>query len=167
MTSRIEILKQQTIQYEIELVQERLTDDLVEELIGVLPELKGQIILNAPVTTKAELRALTDFVKEFRQRLPSALREDLRDQLAEIREDLNWALSKEGKAVVQLESWVRSTRAELKDLETVFVGRSWKDPLVVIVNGVVPSEDERLDVIARIGSLKPPFAPQYEIEVSS
>lgn len=167
MTSRIEILKQRSIQSTIGLVQDRLTDDLVAELIEALPELKEYSILSAPVTTKAELKALVDLVKEFKQRLPSALREDLRDELTEIREDLNWMLSQEGKAILELESWVQVARSELNDLRTVFIGRSWKDPMVLIVNGVVTYEEERERVVKRIEVLQPPVKPTYAIELES
>ncbi len=167
MTSRIEALKQRSIQFEIDLVKDRLTDELLEELAEAVPEFSQLAILSAPVTTKAELKTLTDLVKEFRQRMPSTLREDLRDELAEIREDLNWILSKQGKAVADLESWVRSARVEMKEFQSVFIGRSFNDPMILIINGVVADEIERMRVVDRIETLQPPVKPQYGIELNS
>jgi len=167
MISQLERLKERSIQFTIEIIQRRLSDDLVESLIQLDEKFRDSVFLYKDIENKNDLKSLKELIYSNREKLSEELFDDCKEELKEIGEDIKWKNSKDGKRVLELEDWVLTTREILKanDFKNIFIGRDFIDPLVLIISGVVANEMQAKKLKEKIKELNPPAQPKYIIEL--
>lgn len=167
MNLQIERLKQRSIQFTLQLVQKRFSEDLIIQLINEVPDLENESLLYQDINSKEDLKKLKEFVKSISSKLDKTILEDLKEELREMADDFKWSMSDQGKAVMKLEAWVISAREQLAThpgFENVFIGRDLMDPLLLIVSGVVQDDADGKRLVDLIKEWKPPVTPKYIIE---
>lgn len=68
---------------------------------------------------------------------------ELIDEAKEISEDFRWSQSKEGKLILRIESWIEEQRKILDEKwpkELIYIGRSFDEPISLIIGGMVNSK---------------------------
>jgi hypothetical protein len=158
--TRFEILKSTTVQFSIEeLLQNRLDDILLEELFAIDESFKEEGILSNEIKTKEDVKTLQEFFKRNKNRIRPGLYSDFMEDLKEIKDDITWSASVDGKIVLEIERWVAEVRdkvsAQLNGYN-VFIGRSFVDPKVLVVGGLIKNDLELTTVKRFIEGEKPP-----------
>lgn len=170
MDAALEVLKGRSIQYEIELVKSKVDATIITQLSVLDADLPKLDILEKEVKTKDDLTKLGDFIKYLKSEIPPRIHRDLREELSEIKEDFKWKQTEHGRRVIELENWIHQARTELdlrRDDTTVFVGKSFSDPLKLLITGRLKSAEEKIQLESLVKHLKPPVAPNYEIEITT
>lgn len=166
MSNQIERLKGKSIQITMPLVTKRLSEVATDDIIAADQKFRDAEILFQDIESKEALDALKAFLLSHKSQLGKALYDDCVEELREMSSDLKWSKSKQGKAVLALENWVVNARQQLslKDgFDSIFIGRDWNDPEVLIVSGVL-NDDSQEFLKKEIRRLNPPVEPAYIIE---
>ena len=169
---RFEILKSSTIQYSIfELLKYKLSDFILQEVHQIDISFQNEHILTKEISCKEDISELQRFLEQNQIKFDS---NDFYiaclEELNEIRADLKWRNSKEGKIIIKLEQWIESLRMKLHEEfheSKVFVGRSFIDPKELIIGGILKNEVERNKILNFIGLEKPPVSPIYKFEIEA
>lgn len=167
MNQKLEALKELSIQFSVELVKKRLSEDVIDSLLEKNNQSRDAEILFKDVETKEDLKSLRSFLESAKAVIGSGLYSECKEELSEIRDDLKWSATTEGKQIVLLEAWViqaRSRLAENQKFKTIFIGRSFVDPLKLVVSGILENELEITWLKETIALLNPPVEPKYIIE---
>lgn len=167
MNPQIERLKEKSIQFTIEMVQKRLDDFLIHEILETDTKFKEAEILFKDIESKKDVNTLKDFFKLNKSKLSKDLYESCMEEVREITSDLKWSSSKQGIVVQNLEAWVINARKDLASVDefkTIFIGRSMIDPTLLIISGVLDSELQIEKLKEEIEHLNPPVRPEYIIE---
>src|SRR5687768_13492144 len=117
MVTQIERLKQKSIQFTIVMVQKRLDEFLVHEILETDDNFKETEILFKDIQTKEDLKTLKEFFKTHKSKFSRTVYQSCTEELREITSDLKWSNSKEGKEVVNLEEWVLNARKFLSGFD--------------------------------------------------
>lgn len=169
--TRFEILKSTTIQFSIEeLLQNKLDDLLLDELFAIDSSFKEEAILSKAIYTKEEVKKLEGFFKENKSRIRPGLYNDCMEEVKEIKDDIKWSTSADGKIVLEIERWIAHAREKLathSNGHNIFVGRSFVDPKALIVGGIIKNEQELAGIKQFIESENPPVTPVYKFEKES
>lgn len=167
MSNQIERLKGKSIQLVMPMVKKRLSETVIEDIIAVDEKFRDAEILFQDIESKETLGALKAFLLLHKAQLGRHLYDYCAEELREMSSDLKWSRSKQGKAVLALEAWVATARQQLSasdGFESIFIGRDWNDPEVLIVSGVLNEASQQEHLKEEIRTLNPPVEPVYIIE---
>ncbi|WP_205502631.1 hypothetical protein [Rufibacter psychrotolerans] len=167
MNDTLELVKSNTILFTIELSKKSLSEWLIDDLIDLNKEFENNPILRIELNTNQEIKQLKDFLKREVKHLDEELYDSCVEELSEIKEDLKWRKSEDGKLVLRLEDWVQSTRRKVEDAgwTKLFVGRSIIDPKQLNIGGFVKDENELNKIKAEIEEMTPPVSPNFYLEI--
>ena len=117
---------------------------------------------------KIHVKELEEFLKNISRKLPDTIREGLKEEIAEIKEDSKFQHSKRGKYVLSVNLWVekffQEYRAESEFNDTAIGAHT--DREVVFVTGMVASQyiyDKLLDYV---NSKHPPFELFFQVKIA-
>jgi len=163
----LEFLKEKTIQYEFELIRKRLSDHLMKDVFKADKSFKKREILNKDILDSTDLAELKKFLDKNKHKLVDNLYDYCIEEYKEIKRDLKWENSKKGKAIMEIEAWVRTTRRDLaaNNIENVLIGRKKSEPKVLLIGGDVKSESEKKELIEKFTALAPPAEPIYKFDI--
>jgi hypothetical protein len=167
--TRFDALKSTTIQFSIEeLLQNKLDDFLLDELYAFDSSFKEEAILSNEINTKEDVKRLEAFFKENKSRIAPGLYNDCMEDLKEIKDDIRWRATADGKIVLEIERWIAQVREKLASQfngQSIFVGRSFVDPKTLVVGGVIKDDVELITIKRFIESENPPVVPVYRFEI--
>ncbi|WP_266205748.1 hypothetical protein [Pontibacter kalidii] len=167
MNKEIESIRSNTILFTVELVKKSLSDWLVDEIIEMDKEYENNPILKIELNTNQAFNQLKEFINREIKHRDSGLFESCIEELREIKDDLKWLKSEDGRFILKLEDWVHGVRSKLESegWNRVFVGRSLIDPKQLNIGGLVKDEIESNKIKAKIEQWAPPVPPQYYLEI--
>lgn len=167
MNNNPELLKSNTILFTIELVKKSLSDWLVDEIVELNEAYENDPILKIELSTNREIKQLKEFLDSEIKHQDVGLYEYCLKELREIKGDLKWLKTEDGKFILKLEDWVLNTRSKLarEGWDNVFVGRSLLDPKQLNIGGWVRDENASNEIKAKIAQWAPPVPPKYLLEV--
>jgi hypothetical protein len=109
--------------------------------------------------SKEDLKALKDAVKLIRPKLDEDTRETVKEELAEIVDDLKFLSTKRGKYVDAIQEWHAGFHKEflgLPQFEKIVIG-GHVDKIVVFVTGVIKDRETFQELVQYVESKNPPF----------
>lgn len=159
--------KESTIQYD---VSELLQTDLSNCLKGYLMNLDnpdvGRFVSLFPILSKTRISAIKDLLNGMKEILPKNLFEETKNEVKEICDDYKWLNSKEGKLILQIEEWIKKARlcvATDFPSELIYIGRSFIEPVSLIVGGYVKELNTKITIESYLNNMTPPIAIEYRI----
>lgn len=167
MKKEVELLKSNTILFTgIGLVKKSLSNWLVEEILDIDEKCEKEPIIRAKLDSKGDIKKLREFLDREIKQQDDGLYESCIEELKEIKDDLNWESSKDGKFIQKLEEWVLATRtnASLLGWESIFIGRSIINPKGLNIGGLVRNEKEAEEIKKQIDLWAPPVPPRYLLQ---
>lgn len=167
MNNKIETLKSNTILFTgIELVKSSFPEWLVDEIFEINEKYKDEQILKEKLKSKDDLIKLKEFLDREIKHQDDALYDSCIEELREMKEDLRWSSSKDGKFILKLEDWVLDARNKIaqQGWDKIFIGRSIVDPKELNIGGWVRNSRESVEIKAQIDSWAPPVSPRYTFE---
>ncbi len=161
--------KESIIQYDIsELLRTDLNDDLKNRLLNLdNPEIEKLVAL-FPIQSKTQISAIKDLSNDIKEILPKNLFEETQDEVKEICDDYKWLNSKRGKLILQIEEWIKEARLCVTidfPSEYIYIGRSFIEPVSLIVGGYVKDLNTKTLVESYFSNMVPPIAIEYKITV--
>lgn len=144
--------KESTIQYDIsELLQTALSDDLKSRLMKFgIPDV-AKFIASFPIQDKTKISAIKGLLNCLKEVLPESLFEETKDEVKDICDDYKWMNSKDGKQILQIEKWIKEARHCLSvdfPFEYIYIGRSFVEPISLIVGGYVKDSNFKNFVVS-------------------
>ncbi|MFC6999121.1 hypothetical protein [Rufibacter roseus] len=167
MNDGLEVIKSNTILFTIELTKNTLSDWIVDDIVELNKELGSYPILKTEFKTNQDIKRLKDFLKREVKQLDADLYDSCLEELTEIKDDLKWQNSEDGKLVLELENWVQNTRRIIMNegWNSLFVGRSIIDPKQLNIGGFVKDEQQVRKIKSEVEKLAPPVYPNFYLEV--
>lgn len=161
---QFEIQKGRTIQYSLkELLRFSIRDYLILEVTERDNELGNSLRLISKINSKEDLCILKLFLNDNKNKLGDELYSALFDETKEMSEDFRWSRTKDGKLVIKIESWIEEQRKILGDKwpnELIYIGRSFDEPISLIIGGLV-SSNLKDEVVEFFNSKEPPISVHY------
>lgn len=146
----------------------RISEDIIEEIKQSKIDSKKLKILNIDIDNKKNLKELKQFLDENKKLLKNGLYDYCLEEYREIKDDLKFLSTKEGKLIIEIENWVQETRTSLSTLmpSLIFVGRSFFDPKKLVIGGLLNGNEETR-IIEFFEERNPPVKPDYQFENSN
>lgn len=162
---KFEILKSNTIQFTIEMNKMRLSEAVLEDIIKTEIEVEKIEILNVDIDNKERLKNLKQFLDNNKKILKNGLYDFCLEEYREIKDDLKFRNSKDGKLIIEIENWVQHNRESLPQMNPskIFIGRSFIDPKKLIIGGLLNGQKE-MEIIEFFREKNPPVEPEYKFE---
>lgn len=162
---KFEILKSNTIQYTIEMNKLRLSEVVLENIANTEIDAASTEILNVDIETKENLKELIKFIDSNKRFLKKGLYDYCLEEYREIKDDLKFRNSTDGKLIIDIENWVQENREYLAELNPskIFLGRSFVDPKKLIIGGILNGQDES-KIKDFFKERQPPVKPEYKLE---
>lgn len=158
---KFEIYKSNTIQFEIVLDKKRFSDAVLDDISNLDKNLLEPILFE-DIDDKKKLKSLKEYLDYNKNNLKDGLYDYCIEEYKEIKDDLNFKKSKDGKLIIEVENWVIKTRKkaekELKNFK-VFIGRSFLDPKELIIGVIIKNVDEENTIKSFFLNENPPVAP--------
>lgn len=163
--TKYEILKSRTIQYSIEMNKMRFSKVVLEEISETKINTNSIEILNVDIDSKERLKELKQFIDVNKKILKNGLYEYCIEEYREIKDDFNFRNTKDGKLIIEIESWVQQNRKLIPELapSKVFIGRSFDDPKKLIIGGVLNGQ-KKTKIIDFFEDKGAPILPEYKFE---
>jgi hypothetical protein len=140
------------------LVKDRFDAELLTEIAPHCST--GEVAgLATVVTDEASLKALEAAVAPIARKLPNALRETLREELAQIRADNRWLGTKRGRYVMAVNLWLETFHREFRsraEFAKVQIG-AHTEKEVVCIAGSVRSQQVLDELLTYVASKNPPY----------
>ena len=164
--NKLELLKSQTIQFEIEMNKFRLSEDVLNDMAKKGIDVQNIEILNIDIDSKEQLKQLKTFLKEHKNMLKTGLYDYCMEEYREIKDDYKFRNTKDGKLIIEIEKWVKKMRKKLPEFENqkLFIGRSYDDPKKLIIGGIINNETEKEKFMNFFEQFNPPVTPEYIFE---
>ncbi len=161
--------KESTIQYDVsELLQTDLSDYLKDSLINLGNPEVNKFVALFPILGKVRISVIRDSLNSIKEILPENLFEETKSEVREICDDYKWRNSKEGKLILQIEDWIKEVRlcvATDFPSEHIYIGRSFIEPVSLIVGGYVKELRTKAMIESCLNDMNPPIAIEYIISV--
>lgn len=161
--------KESTIQYDI---SKLLRTDISECLKGQLCKFSNSDVtkfLNLfPIKKKTKIPEIRDSLNCIKGILPKNLFDDTKDEVKEICADYKWINSKDGEKILQIEEWIKKARNYFANdfpSKYIYIGRSFIEPISLIVGGYVKDIAERETIEKYFNRMLPPITIEYKINV--
>lgn len=159
--------KESTIQYDVsKLLQTDLSDYLKESLMNLGNPEVDKFVALFPIQGKVRISVIRDSLNGIKEILPENLFEETKSEVTEICDDYKWRNSKEGKLVLQIEDWIKEARlcvATDFPSEHIYIGRSFIEPVSLIVGGYVKELRTKAMIEECLNNMNPPIAIEYRI----
>lgn len=154
--------KESTIQYDVsKLLQTDLSDYLKESLMNLDNPEVDKFVALFPIQGKVRISVIRDSLNGIKEILPENLFEETKSEVTEICDDYKWRNSKEGKLVLQIEDWIKEARlcvATDFPSEHIYIGRSFIEPVSLIVGGYVKKLRTKAMIESCLNNMNPPIA---------
>lgn len=154
------------------LVRKKLSGFLLETVTENSSEpVPGEIMgsLAREVLTKDDLKALKSAIRRLAKYVDEDTIEALREEYDEIKDDLGWAASRKGKAVLAINDWVQGFYEEFRSnagfSEVSIGGHASKN--VVFVVGRVSSPEVLKELESYVAGKEPPLKVLYEVRIGA
>lgn len=161
--------KESTIQYDVsELLQTDLSDYLKNSLMDLSNPEVDKFVALFPIQGKVRISVIRDSLDGIKEILPENLFEETKDEVKEICDDYKWRNSKEGKPILQIEEWIKEARlcvATDFPSEHIYIGRSFIEPVSLIVGGYVKELRTKAMIESYFNNMNPPMAIEYRIAI--
>lgn len=161
--------KESTIQYDVsELLQTDLSDYLKESLMNLCNPEVDEFGALFPLQGKIRISVIRDSLNGIKEILPENLFEETKSEVTEICDDYKWRNSKDGKLVLQIEDWIKESRlcvATDFPSEHIYIGRSFIEPVSLIVGGYVKELKTKAMIESYLNNMNPPIAIEYRISL--
>lgn len=159
--------KESTIQYDVsKLLQTDLSDYLKDSLMNLGNPEVDKFVALFPIQGKVRISVIRDSLNGIKEILPEDLFEEIRSEVTEICDDYKWRNSKDGKLVLQIEDWIKEARlcvATDFHSEHIYIGRSFIEPVSLIVGGYVKELRTKSMIESCLNAMNPPIAIEYRI----
>ncbi len=148
-------------------MKDSLSEWLIDEIYEIDEKNKNEQILKDKLNSKDDLIKLKEFLDREIKHQDDALYDSCVEELREMKEDLRWSSSKDGKFIIKLEDWVLDARNKIskQGWYKIFIGRSIIDPKELNIGGWVRNNRESVEIKAQIDSWVPPVSPGYMFEI--
>lgn len=161
--------KESTIQYDIsELLLTDLNNDLKSRLMNLdNPEVEKFVAL-FPIQSKTKISAIKGLLNGIKEVLSENLFEETKNEVREICDDYKWINSNDGKKILQIEEWIKAARLSFSNdfpSELIYIGRSFVNPISLIVGGYVKGQEVKDLVKSYFDNMDSPIAIEYRITV--
>ena len=167
LTGKYNQEKESTIQYDIsELLQTDLSDYLKDRLLSLGNPDTSNFVALFPMQGKVKISVIRDSLNSLKEILPKNLFEETKDEVREICDDYKWLNSKDGKLILQIEEWIKEARhcvAADFPSECIYIGRSFIEPVSLIVGGYVKELRTKAMIESCLNDMNPPIAIEYRI----
>lgn len=161
--------KESTIQYDIsELLQTDLSNALKSRLMKFDIHNVAKFIALFPIQSKTRFSAIKGSLNCLKEVLPENLFEETKDEAKDIYDNYKWINRKNGKVILQIEKWIREARRSVSidfSFEYIYIGRSFIEPISLIVGGYVKESSNKELVVSYFNNMNPPIAIEYKITV--
>lgn len=158
-----------TIQYDIlKLLHTDLSDVLKSQLVNLDDNDVERFITLFPIQGKIKISEIKDSLNNIKKNLPEDIFEDSKDEVREICADYKWINSRNGKKILQIEEWIKKARHYLSvdfPFEYIYIGRSFIEPISLIVGGYVKESNTKKLVESYLNKMNPPIAIEFKITV--
>ena len=166
--SKFEFLKSNTILFPIELNKNRLSDFLIDDILNSNEGFNQDSILRKRIENKEDLKMLKTFLKKNRKTLGDDLYFYCLEELNEIKSDIKWSNTQEGKLIMGIDKWLLCNRRDfLNKFEDykIFLGRSLTNPKELIIGGRISENEVITEIKKNINSRKPPVTPFFYLNL--
>ena len=161
--------KESTIQYDIsELLQTDLNDVLKSRLMNLDSPDINKFVGLFPIQGKNEISAIRNSLNGIKDILSEDLFDETKNEVKEICVDYKWMNSKNGKLILQIEEWIKKARlCKVTDFpsELIFIGRSFIEPVSLIVGGYVKDLQVKTMIESYFNDMNPPITIEYKISL--
>ncbi len=161
--------KESTIQYDIsELLQTDLNDVLKSRLMNLDSPDINKFVGLFPIQGKNEISAIRNSLNGIKDILSEDLFDETKNEVKEICDDYKWMNSKNGKLILQIEEWIKKARlCIVTDFpsELIFIGRSFIEPVSLIVGGYVKDLQVKTMIESYFNDMNPPITIEYKISL--
>lgn len=159
--------KESTIQYDVsKLLQTDLSDYLKGSLMNLGNPEVDKFVTLFPIQGTVRISVIRDSLNGIKEILPEDLFEETKSEVTEICDDYKWRNSKDGKLVLQIEDWIKEARlcvATDFHSEHIYIGRSFIEPVSLIVGGYVKELRTKAMIESCLNDMNPPIAIEYRI----
>jgi len=167
---KFEILKSQTIQFSLfDLLHFRLSNYIVERICQIDNTFQNNQIIKKGIVSVDDINELQVFFENKRNALEFYnLYDACIEELREIKSDIKWVNSNDGKLIIKIEHWVESARKKISEHfygYKIFVGRSLLNPKELIIGGMLKNELEIEIIKKELMKETPPVLPIYKFEI--
>lgn len=161
--------KESIIQYSIsELLNSELSVNLKNNLESFKSKEIEYFLSLFPIQSKGQISEIKKMLNKIKEMLPKNLFEEANEEVNEICADYKWKHSKEGNKILQIEQWIEKVRDYLSTNypnELIYVGRSFIDPISLIVGGFVKDRIVLDSLIKILENMSPPINIEYRISI--
>ena len=169
ITEKYKQEKESTIQYDIsELLQTDLSDNLKSSLMNFdNPEVEKFVAL-FPMKRGIRIAAIRDSLNGIKEILPTSLFNKTKDEVTGIVDDYKWLNSKNGKLILEIEEWIKEARHYVATdfpSEHIYIGRSFIEPVSLIVGGYVKELRIKTMIESCLNNMNPPIAIEFRISL--
>jgi len=143
----------------------RLSEAVLEDVAKTEIDTDKVEILNVDIKDRERLKELKQFLDNNKKVLINGLYNYCLEEYREIKEDLKFRNSMDGKLIIEIENWVQQNRELISQLHPskIFIGRSFNDPKQLIIGGLLNGKKET-EIMDFFTDKRPPVEPQYELE---
>lgn len=161
--------KESTIQYDIsELLHIQLSDHVMMQLEKINNNDVNKFLSFFPIKSKSKLPEIKKTLTSLKKIIPEDLYEDTKEEVKEIISDYRWAISGNGRKVLQIEEWIKRARLSLSNSfssEFIYIGRSFINPISLIIGGYVKDMATKETIEIFFNKMLPPIAIEYKINI--
>lgn len=161
--------KESTIQYDVsELLQTDLSDDLKGSLMNLGNPEVDKFVAIFPIHGNDRIPVIRDSLNGIKEILPENLFEETKSEVTAICNDYKWLNSKNGKLILEIEEWIKEARHYVATdfpSEHIYIGRSFIEPVSLIVGGYVKEMNSKAMIESYLNNMNPPIAIEYRISL--
>ena len=169
--NRFKIERENTIQFPLrKMLKDSISEYIMSDIQNVNVKLWKELSCISKVSNKDDAKRLKHFVKNNKSNLPSILYDELKSEVKEIAEDFEWGRSKDGQIILEIENWIEKARLRLREEypdTLIYIGRSWVNPMELIIGGVVDDDDTQKFFENYFNSQNPPVPIHSKIIVQN
>lgn len=158
-----------TIQYDLsELLHTEFSDYLKDQMKNLGNDTVTNFVALFPINGKTRISEIKVLLRDLKDILPKDLFESAKEEVRDIYDDYKWINSNEGKNILQIEEWIKAARHSMSvdfPSELIYIGRSFVNPISLIVGGYVKEKSAKDLVKSYFDQMNPPIAIEYKITV--
>ena len=161
--------RETTIQYDLfELLHTDFNYSLKHQLKNFGNDTVTNFVALFPIKGKTRISEIKVLLRNLKDILPKDLFEAAKEEVRDICDDYKWINSNEGKNILQIEEWIKAARHSMSvdfPSELIYIGRSYVNPISLIVGGYVKGKGAKDLVKSYFDQMNPPIAIEYKITV--
>lgn len=166
--SQFEAEKSCTIQYPLsDLLRLSFNRDILVDIEKIDESIAEQISAFFPCKKQSDVKTVKELIEKHRKLLTD-IYNDCLDELKEISEDVSWINSKHGRKIIDIETKIVQIREYLKNTFPkllLYIGRSFVNPLLIVVGGFVENETQISTISKTIKSIFGGYSCEYRLKI--